>query len=116
MSVLAQGSLYGDRTPLIQLQGIHVAFGGTVALVDESFEAFPGEIVGLLGHNGAGKSTLVNVATGAVRPQRGGRATRGEPIPLRGDPRAMERAGIKVIHQIPALAANLTIYDNITLG
>jgi ABC-type sugar transport system ATPase subunit len=106
----------GEGTPLIKLDGIHVSFGGTVALVDEAFEVFPGEVVGLLGHNGAGKSTLVNVATGAVRPQRGTMTLDGEQVPLRGDPRDMERLGIKVIHQVPALAGNLPIYDNITLG
>lgn len=95
---------------------IHVAFGGTIALDRENFSLQPGEIVGLLGHNGAGKSTLVNVATGAIRPQRGRMLVAGEALSLRGDPREMEQAGIKVIHQQPALADNLSIADNITLG
>jgi ABC-type sugar transport system ATPase subunit len=101
---------------LISLEGVHVAFGPTVALVDETFRVRPGEIVGLLGHNGAGKSTLVNVATGAIRPQHGTMTLDGEDVPLRGEPRAMERLGIKVIHQEPALASNLSIADNVTLG
>ncbi|MGE0649298.1 MAG: sugar ABC transporter ATP-binding protein [Alphaproteobacteria bacterium] len=98
------------------MQNIHMAFGGNVALVDETFQVMPGEIVGLLGHNGAGKSTLVNVATGALRPQRGEMEVDGAAIALRGDPREIERAGIKVIHQEPALADNLSVADNITLG
>ncbi|MEA2288500.1 MAG: ribose transport system ATP-binding protein [Solirubrobacteraceae bacterium] len=102
--------------PLISMEGVHVAFGPTVAVADETFRVRPGEIVGLLGHNGAGKSTLVNVATGAVRPQRGTMTLDGVDVPLRGEPRAVERLGIKVIHQEPALAANLSIADNITLG
>lgn len=105
-----------ERAPLIALEGIHMAFGPTVALVDETFRVRPGEIVGLLGHNGAGKSTLVNVATGALRPQRGTMTLDGEDVPLRGEPGLMERLGVKVIHQEPALASNLSIADNITLG
>jgi ABC-type sugar transport system ATPase subunit len=105
-----------EQAPLIALEGIHMAFGPTVALVDETFRVRPGEIVGLLGHNGAGKSTLVNVATGALRPQRGTMTLDGEDVPLRGEPRLIERLGVKVIHQEPALASNLSIADNITLG
>lgn len=105
-----------DAAPLISLSGVHVAFGGAVALHDESFAVRPGEIVGLLGHNGAGKSTLVNVATGALRPQRGTMSVDGRSVPLRGEPREVEAAGVKVIHQEPALADNLTVADNIALG
>jgi ABC-type sugar transport system ATPase subunit len=107
---------HADPAPLIALEGVHMAFGPTVALVDETFRVRPGEIVGLLGHNGAGKSTLVNVATGALRPQRGTMTLDGEDVPLRGEPRLIERLGVKVIHQEPALASNLSIADNITLG
>jgi len=106
----------GNGASLLRLENIHVTFGGTVALVDEFFHVMPGEIVGLLGHNGAGKSTLVNVASGAIRPQRGRMFLGGEAIPLRGEPGHIERLGIKVIHQQPALADNLSVADNITLG
>lgn len=105
-----------DGDPLIALEGVYMAFGGTVALRGETFRVWPGEIVGLLGHNGAGKSTLVNVATGALRPQRGKMKVRGQEVALRGDPRQMEHLGVKVIHQDPSLASNLSICDNITLG
>ena len=74
--------------PLLHMANVHVAFGGNVALADMAFEIRPGEIVGLLGHNGAGKSTLVNVATGALRPQRGTMEVEGQPVPLRGNPRS----------------------------
>jgi ABC-type sugar transport system ATPase subunit len=102
--------------PLVELEGIDVSFGGTFALSNATLRVGPGEIVGLLGHNGAGKSTLVKVATGALRPDRGTMKVAGTPVTLRGDPRQMERLGIKVIHQEPALASSLTIYDNIALG
>ena len=62
------------------MANVYVAFGGNVALADVAFGIRPGEIVGAwLGHNGAGKSTLVNVATGALRPQRGTMEVEGRP-------------------------------------
>lgn len=106
----------GPVEPLLSLDGVHVGFGGIIALHDESFSIRPGEIVGLLGHNGAGKSTLVNVATGAVRPQRGTMTIQGRAVTAFGNPDEIERAGVKVIHQEPALAQHLSVADNITLG
>lgn len=102
--------------PILTLENIHVQFGGITALHDESFSVYPGEIIGLLGHNGAGKSTLVNVATGAIHPQRGSMRVNGRGIAPLGDPRGIEHAGIKVIHQEPALAETLSVADNISLG
>lgn len=100
---------------LLELNHVHVQFGGLVALHDETFKVYPGEIIGLLGHNGAGKSTMVNLATGALSAQRGTMTIDGQPYDLDGDPRTIEHAGIKVIHQSPALVEELSIADNITL-
>ncbi|GAA4743262.1 sugar ABC transporter ATP-binding protein [Nocardioides endophyticus] len=103
-------------TPIVSLENVSVTFGATRALVDESLHIYPGEIIGLLGHNGAGKSTLVNVATGAVAPDRGVMTVDGHNMPLRGRPKALEAAGIKVIHQEPSLATNLRVGENICLA
>lgn len=110
------GVATGAISPILELQHVHVQFGGIVALHDENFSIMPGEIVGLLGHNGAGKSTLVNVATGAVRPQAGSMSIDGKIFSSLGDPSETERAGVKVIHQEPALVQHLSVADNICLG
>ena len=101
--------------PLLALEGIHVRFGGTTALYGEDLNIAPGEIVGLLGHNGAGKTTFINVATGAVRPHRGALFMDGQRADILGNPGEIDRAGIKVIHQEPALADSLSVADNICL-
>src|SRR6476660_4568193 len=46
-------------------------YGGLVAIHDVSFEARPGEVLGLLGPNGSGKSTTVKILTGLLRPTSG---------------------------------------------
>jgi ABC-type sugar transport system ATPase subunit len=100
----------------MEFAGISKRFGASWALADVSLALAPGEIVGLIGHNGAGKSTLVNVATGALRPPRGELRVDGRPVSVTGAPRALQAAGVKVIHQEPALAATLSVADNIALG
>jgi ABC-2 type transport system ATP-binding protein len=42
-------------------------YGALVAIHDVSFEARPGEVLGLLGPNGSGKSTTAKILTGLLR-------------------------------------------------
>jgi ABC-2 type transport system ATP-binding protein len=46
-------------------------YGALVAIQDVSFEARPGEVLGLLGPNGSGKSTTVKILAGLLRPTSG---------------------------------------------
>src|SRR5688572_23122720 len=57
-------------SPLLQLEGLTVAYGPVVALDDVSARVAAGA-VGLLGPNGAGKTTLLRTLLGFVRPRSG---------------------------------------------
>lgn len=57
--------------PLIEVQGLGVAYAGVAALEDVDLRVADGEIVTLIGPNGSGKSTLMRVLIGALQPTRG---------------------------------------------
>ena len=53
-------------TGALEIAGLRVSFGGTVAVDDVDLTVAPGEVVGLIGPNGAGKTTLIDAVTGFV--------------------------------------------------
>jgi ABC-type branched-subunit amino acid transport system ATPase component len=55
----------------LDVDGLGVSFGGVKAVIDISFTAEPGSIVGLIGPNGSGKTTTLDMLSGLVRPQQG---------------------------------------------
>ena len=105
-----------DRaTPMLQVDGVSVRFGGLQA-VDEARLTVPtGQIVGLIGPNGAGKSTLFNAVSGLVRIESGQIRFKGRRIEhLRCDQRA--RLGIARSFQQVGLAKDLSVRDNFLLA
>jgi len=56
---------------VIEIRGLHKAFGAVVAVDDVSFTAPDGAITGLLGPNGAGKTTTLRVLSALVSADRG---------------------------------------------
>ena len=55
----------------VEARGVEKRYGSLVAVADLSFEAEPGEILGVLGPNGAGKTTAIRVLTTILAPTRG---------------------------------------------
>ena len=58
---------------LINLDDIHLTFGGNPLLVGANLTVSPNERICLVGRNGSGKSTLLKIAAGLVEPDRGTR-------------------------------------------
>jgi len=110
-----------DENPVVlELRGITKRFGPLVANEAIDLVMRKGEILALLGENGAGKTTLMNILFGHYVADEGGvfvadGAGALQPLPP-GSPRAALDAGIGMVHQHFALAENLTVLDNITLG
>ena len=72
-----------ERTPLVEMRDINVAFGGVHAVRDVSIDLYAGEVVGLVGGNGAGKSTLMRVLSGAHPADTGEILIDGQPVIIR---------------------------------
>ena len=102
-------------SPLLEVVGVSVRFGGLQAVDDVHLTVPAGKIVGLIGPNGAGKSTLFNAVSGLVRTQQGRIRFRGQNIQqLRTDQRA--RLGIARSFQQVGLAKDLSVRENFLLA
>jgi D-xylose transport system ATP-binding protein len=108
-------SAVANTTPLVELRGIHKAFGGVHAVEDVSLTVFAGEVVALLGHNGAGKSTLMKMLAGAYPIDKGEVFVAGQHA-LITNPADSQALGIETIYQTLALADNLDSVANLFLG
>ena len=75
----------GPAGPLIEAEGLAVAYGRRTVWSDAGFSVEPGEFVAVLGPNGAGKTTLLRVLLGLLRPSAGRVAVLGR-APRRGNP------------------------------
>lgn len=56
---------------MLKIDNVTKSFGEKIILNDVSFEANPGEIIGLVAPNGTGKSTLLNIIMNFVQPDSG---------------------------------------------
>jgi len=104
-----------ERTPLVEMRNINVAFGGVHAVRDVTIDLFAGEVVGLVGGNGAGKSTLMRVLSGAHPADTGEIRVDGAVISIR-NPRDAKTFNIETIYQTLALADNVDAPANMFLG
>jgi D-xylose transport system ATP-binding protein len=100
---------------LIEIDGVHKAFGGVKAVNDVSLNLDAGEVVAVLGHNGAGKSTLMKMLAGAYPIDQGEVRLAGAAVEI-ANPAQSQALGIETIHQTLALADNLDAVQNLFLG
>lgn len=49
------------ESPLLSVRGVSKSYGNRQALIDASFDLWPGEVMAVVGESGSGKSTLLNV-------------------------------------------------------
>jgi branched-chain amino acid transport system ATP-binding protein len=100
---------------MLELIGVHAAYGPSRVLHGVSLVARDGEVVSLLGRNGAGKSTtlkaimgLVDVSAGELRFE--GRSLRGRAT------HAIARLGIGYVPEDRRVFADLTVVENLRVG
>jgi branched-chain amino acid transport system ATP-binding protein len=101
--------------PLLQVEDLHLAFGGVRALRAVGFEVRRGEIFSLIGPNGAGKTVCLNCINGLYRPQQGRIRFDGRDLAGR-TPSQRAALGISRTFQKIELFGGMTVLDNIRLG
>ncbi len=101
--------------PLLEVRGVHAAYGKIEILHGVSLEVREGEIVSLIGPNGAGKSTVFKTIAGFLRPGRGEVRFRGESlVGLRAN-QVLDR-GLAYVPQGRVVFPQMTIVENLEMG
>jgi branched-chain amino acid transport system ATP-binding protein len=103
------------QTPILELKGVHAAYGKVKALHGISLTVEPGEVVALLGANGAGKSTTLRTISGLLKPSVGDIVFSGRSI---AGQRADEvlRTGIAHCPEERHVWPEMTVEENLKLG
>ncbi|MEM6357189.1 MAG: ATP-binding cassette domain-containing protein [Pseudomonadota bacterium] len=101
--------------PIVTMRGISKRFGGVQALTDVDLDAYPGEVLAIVGDNGAGKSTLIKILTGVYQPTEGEIRLEGQPLVMGSHSDAIA-VGIDAVYQTLALADHLDPAANMFLG
>ena len=100
---------------ILEVEGVVMAFGGLMALINLEFEVQKGTIKAIIGPNGAGKTTLFNVITGTFPPTEGAVSFKGQYIE-RLKAHEISKLGISRTFQTVELFTNMTVLENIMVG
>jgi branched-chain amino acid transport system ATP-binding protein len=98
--------------PLLELQGVDLAFGGLSAVRGLDLRVDEGEIVSVIGPNGAGKTTVFNLVTGVYRPDAGD-IRLGEESIVGLAPHTIATKGIARTFQSIRLFLNMSVKENV---
>jgi ABC-type branched-subunit amino acid transport system ATPase component len=107
---------HSDFAAALRIERITKRFGGVEALRDITMLIRPGSgVTGIIGPNGSGKSTLFNVITGIMPKDAGAVFLYGRMLDTsRGD--LVARRGIVRTFQIPKVARQMTVVENLLTG
>jgi phospholipid/cholesterol/gamma-HCH transport system ATP-binding protein len=102
---------------MIELYGLHKAFGKQVVLDRVDFEVREGETVALMGPSGTGKSVLLKHIIGLIRPDRGTVLVDGKDVTtLKRKELSEMRSRIGYVFQNGALFDSMNVFENVRLG
>jgi branched-chain amino acid transport system ATP-binding protein len=99
-------------TPLLEVKGLSIAFGGLACVDRLDLVVGEGEIVSVIGPNGAGKTTLFNVITGVYPPDEGEILFEGRSV-VGLDPHQITSRGIARTFQTLRLFLNMSVKENV---
>lgn len=100
---------------VLQVRNVSKRYGGLQVLKDVTFEARPGEVLGIIGPNGAGKTTLLNIMTGYTPLDSGSVSWDGREIHQRR-PDQLRRLGVSRSFQDGRAFTGLSVGENLQLA
>ena len=100
---------------MLEVTGLHVAYGPIKAINDVSFSVKKGTVVTLIGPNGAGKSTILNTLSGIVPAGSGQILFNGRDITRMSAHRRVSE-GIVQVPEGRQVLAGMTVGENLELG
>jgi ABC-type polar amino acid transport system ATPase subunit len=100
---------------LVELQGIHKAFGDNVVLAGVDLSVARGEVIVIAGPSGSGKSTMLRCVNGLETADRGEITFDGRPVKP-GKGLSALRAEIGFVFQQFHLFPHMSVLDNIVLA
>ena len=100
---------------MLELDGVHVAYGGLKALDGVSVKVGSGDFVSIVGPNGAGKTTLFKAISGAVTPVAGRILFEGQDLGKVAPP-DRPHLGIAHVPEGRQVFPNLTVLENLEMG
>ena len=101
--------------PILEVSGVSLAFGGTLAVNDVSISISPAEILAIVGPNGAGKSSLVEIISGAMKPAAGKVVFNGVDVTHK-PAYQVARLGLTRTYQLPTEFRQMTVLENLLVG
>jgi len=100
---------------MLEVENLHVYYGGIHALQGISLSVPEGKVVTLLGANGAGKTTTLRSIMGLVRPREGAIRLNGGSL-LGKRPYEIVRMGVSMAPEGRRIFPDLTVLENLLLG
>ena len=100
---------------LLEVDGLHVAYGRVSAVRDVSFAAPEGSLITLVGANGAGKTSVLNAVAGLLRPKSGTVRYEGQDV-TRWSASKLVDAGLVQVPEGREVLASMTVHENLQLG
>ena len=110
-----RGSGPAMTEPLLSVEALSVAYGGTRVVDEVSFTVAPGKLLTLLGPSGCGKTTTLMCIAGLHRFDAGEIVVGGVPYssPQRGVFVAPEKRDIGMVFQSYAIWPHMTVTQNV---
>jgi branched-chain amino acid transport system ATP-binding protein len=102
-------------TPLLDVRGLQVGYGGIHAVKGIDFHIAPGELVALIGSNGAGKTTTLKSLAGLIAPAAGQIHYDGKSLANIPSHRRVA-LGMALVPEGRGVFARLSVAENLLMG